>query len=1536
MRLTAVRITLTVTVVALLTGLLPAAPAWTQPAADVRVGHLTVEARREPLGIDATAPRLGWQLTAERRGVLQTAYQVQVATSRAALEAGAPDVWDSGPVASRESVAVAYDGPPLQPKTRYHWRVRVRDERGAWSPWSEPSWWETGVLGGDVGADWITAPDPAESWTDYTVTVDFTLVNDAAGVFFRTNGAGNTYLWQVGNFGGNPTLRPHVRVNGAYTLLKQVSIAHVIDDGFAAPHTMRIEVVGDTFTTFIDGVQVDTTVDATHPTGTVGFRSSGTENAIFHRIDVTAGDETLLSVDFRTGENPFTAGTVVEGGLQMTGSVDAVLAQAEPLLRRDFTVDGEVARARVYATAMGLYELRLNGRRVGDHQLAPGWTDYRTRVQYQTYDVTDLLADGGNAIGVMLGHGWYAGNVGLVGPHVYGEAPAALVRLEITYADGRTQVVSSDATWQTAPGPITSSDLLMGERYDARREQPGWDTAGFDAHGWDPVVVLDGEPTEQLVGQRDQPVRVTQELQPVAVTEPQPGRFVFDLGQNMVGVVRLRVRGEAGTTVTLRHAEVLNPDGTVYTANLRSAQATDRYTLAGDGEEVYQPRFTFHGFRYVEVTGYPGRPTPDAITGVVFHTDAPQTSRLDTSSEMLDQLHRNITWGQRGNFLSVPTDTPARDERLGWTGDINVFAPAAAFNMDVRAFLEKWLVDLRDAQSPNGAFPDVAPRVCCGEGNAGWGDAGVTVPWTLWRRYGDTRVIEDHYEAMQRWIAYLEANSDGLIRPNTAYNDWLNVDDPTPGPLISTAYFARSTELLAEMAAAIGRDADAARYAQLADDIKAAFVAEFVDEDGRVGSGSQTGYVLALAFDLLPDDLRPLAARHLVEAIEARDWHLSTGFLGTPALLPVLADTGHLDVAYRLLLNDTFPSWGYQIARGATTMWERWDSIRPDGSFQDPGMNSFNHYAYGAVGDFLFQTVAGIAPDPEVPGFRASVIRPQPGGGLTAVAGTYESVHGPIRTAWHDQDGLFTLEVEIPANTTATVHVPADTRWAVTESGVPAHDAPGVTLDRVDDGEVVYRIGSGRYRFTVDDAAGALGDAAEATAAASDAVAALVADGTLSKGEATRLQAQLGRVADAVAEARERHDAGDTEAAARAVHLALNALEQARELARRADVDDDLDGDLTVIGTRLSRYSTDHFGLAATLATADGGAAVAGTTVPLALQVTNSGSATLRDLAVRVDGPPGWVFGSPSGIGPLGPGERRTITVPATVPVDAAPGEASLTATVSHRRHGGVAVLPVAATVAVASPVAVEAAAVSPDPLEPGDTATVAVTLRNRADVAVDGSVSLAAPPGWTVADPAAFSLGRGEAQTLTVTATVPHTVTAGPADLEVTVSAAGHAAPPQPLAATVALATPPARYHDHVDAGEPASEQAHNLQASPTSGANVEAGLTRRYSYRGVAGAWFQYDMAVAPGEPFVIRVIETYDGPQRKDYEVLVNGAVVHQRDHVRTASGHGTVTYQVLVGAEHATGDTVTVRFAEDPEGRNYDPSVADVWTLPLDGG
>jgi alpha-L-rhamnosidase len=890
------------------------------------VTNLRCEYKNTPLGMDVLQPRLSWELVSTERATTQTAYQIHVAVSAAKL-AKNELLWDSGKQSSDASTQVVYGGPALQTGQRYYWQVQVSDNQGRTSAWSEPAYWEMGLLqASDWKAGWITPnvqEDPSKS---------------------------------------NPS----------------------------------------------------------------------------------------------------------------------------PMLRRVFEAKKDIASAQLYASAMGLYQLELNSKRVGDQYFTPGWTAYDFRFQYQTYDVTAQLKPGKNCLGALLGDGWFRGYMGWGNNHnSYGSKLALLAQLVITYKDGKQQIVGTDADWKATTGPILMSDIYNGETYDARLELPGWSDASYDDKDWKGVTLLE-TPKQALVAPAGPPVREIQEIKPVKVIKTPEGDTVLDMGQNMVGWLRFHVTAPAGTTITLRHAEVLDKNGNFYTANLRAAMQTIRYTTKGQGVETFEPHFTFQGFRYVAVAGWPGEPPLDAFTGIVVHSAIDPTGTFESSSAMLNQLQHNIIWGQKGNFVDVPTDCPQRDERLGWTGDAEVFARTASYNHDTAAFYTKWLKDVALDQQDNGAVPDVIPNVLShktrkgGSGSAGWADVATVVPWTVYLSYGDRRVLEAQYPSMKAWVEYIRraAGERYLWNTGATYGDWLAFatsasDYPgatTDKDLIQTVYFARSTDLLRAAAEVLDKKDDAEFYALLLQHIRSAFQKEFVTPNGRLSSNTQTAYALALAFDLLPEPQRQQAADRL--AADVRHFqHLTTGFLGTPVLCKALSDYGHLDEAYMLLNRKEYPSWLYPISKDATTIWERWDGIKPDGTFQDAGMNSFNHYAYGAIGDWMYRVIAGIDIDPKQPGYKHILLQPHPGGGLTFAKGSVHSMYGRVASGWELKDGKMTLSVELPANTTATVRLPRAKLEQVTESGKPLQSSPGISGLRQSDDVVVMEVGSGSYVFNYESSA---------------------------------------------------------------------------------------------------------------------------------------------------------------------------------------------------------------------------------------------------------------------------------------------------------------------------------------------------------------------------------------------------------------------------------------------------------------------------------
>lgn len=721
---------------------------------------------------------------------------------------------------------------------------------------------------------------------------------------------------------------------------------------------------------------------------------------------------------------------------------DETKSNPAPLLRRDFTVNGKkkIARARLYASAMGLYELHLNGNRVGDQYFTPGWTAYDFRYQYQTYNVTDMLKSGANCLGVMLGDGWFRGHMAFEGKrNNYGKKVALLAQLVITYSDGSQDVIGSDGNWKASTGAVLLSDIYDGETYDARLEKQGWSEAGYDDKAWSGVTVMDA-PEAKVVAAAGPPVKKIEEVKAVKVLRTPAGDTVVDMGQNMVGWIKFRVSAPAGTTITLRHGEVLDKEGNFYTENLRAAKQTIQYISSGKGSEVFEPHFTFQGFRYVAVSGWPGEVKPEDFTGEVVHTAIARTGTFETSSALINQLEHNILWGQKGNFLDVPTDCPQRDERLGWTGDAQIFSSTASFNFETVGFYEKWLKDLALDQQDDGAVPHVIPNILShttrkGESaSSGWADVSVVVPWNVYQAFGDRRVLEQQYPSMKAWVEYMrkQAGDKYLYNTGFTFGDWLafaTTDSDYPGAttdkdFVQTAYFAHSTELLAKTATLLDKTQDAAEYQELEKKIKAAFLREFVTPNGRLSSNTQTAYTLALTFDLLPESMRAEAADRL--AADVRKFgHLTTGFLGASGLCWALSNFGHWDEAYMLLNRTEYPSWLYPITKGATTIWERWDGIKPDGTFQDAGMNSFNHYAYGAIGMWMYGAVAGIRLDEAHPGYKHILIAPHPGGGLTFARASVDSEYGKVASGWEVADGKFKLKVEVPPNATALVKMPS-------------------------------------------------------------------------------------------------------------------------------------------------------------------------------------------------------------------------------------------------------------------------------------------------------------------------------------------------------------------------------------------------------------------------------------------------------------------------------------------------------------------------------
>ncbi len=1089
-------------------------PAFTGPV------ELRVDDLKTPLGIDDPAPRFSWQLQDSARGAKQSAYEVRVSSRPELLGNGTanPDVWDSGRIESGKSLNVRYGGPAIALSTRYFWQVKLWDAAGKPYAESEVGWWETGLLKQENWrARWIGYETAEEDAVRHAPAL--WIANPDALTVRRKKGGKRHFAYRETVMLAKPARRAVLYVaaqdtvsawiNGEQVLTadpltawkfmpwKKFVCAEVSRELTAGANTIAIEQVNYLGKSYgaakDDAPPLNATLFVEYEDGTTAAFASGTEWKTTARMPKgkAAAGWHGKSFDDRGWKNA--VAWTQKPGPDVDPLGHPWISDSVKSLRRSFTVNAPVKSARLYATALGIYEMFLNGKRVGDQVLAPGWTDYRERVVYQTYDVTDLIAQGNNAIGALLAPGWYVTPLqGEQQPNNYGVTPPAMrAQLRIEHTDGSVDWVATDESWQASTSYILHSEIYDGESMDARAilQTIGSFVTSVIAQDWPHTTIIAPAPVK-IFAQNFPPIRVERTLAAESVTEPRPGVYVYDFGQNLSGVERLRVEGPRGTDVRVRFAEVLNADGTIYTENLRTAKATDHFILGGKGIEEFTPQFTFHGFRYAELTGLPAAPGKDAVTAVVFHTDAPFTAKLDTGSAMINKLWSNILWGQRSNFMGVPTDCPQRDERLGWMADAQVFWRAASYNMDLAAFARKYAGDMRGTQTGTPYYGVFAPGTIKESSGsaAAWSDAGVIIPWTSWLQNGDTSVIDENWAAMEKFLDAIEAaNPDGLRKKDagTEFGDWLSPEGKTNYTLLATAYWAYDATLMRQMAHATDRAQAEEKYAQLFDKIRAAFEKQFVRADGFVagadnggesfgglnnpkarskGGDTQTGYVLALHMNLVPDDLRAAAAQRLVDKIKANHELLGTGFVGTAYLLEELTRSGHADLAYQLLLNTKYPSWGYEVEHGATTMWERWNGDRMRG---DPTMNSYNHYAYGAVADWIYRDAAGVDATPLDAGFHMVVLHPAFNAQLGSVAFDYDSAYGAIHSDWRVQGSTAVWHVTIPANTTGWISLNANEAAKYKLEGAPLTGsklAKATTRGQ----ESGFELAAGSYSFMVE------------------------------------------------------------------------------------------------------------------------------------------------------------------------------------------------------------------------------------------------------------------------------------------------------------------------------------------------------------------------------------------------------------------------------------------------------------------------------------
>ncbi|HEX7781576.1 MAG TPA: family 78 glycoside hydrolase catalytic domain [Sphingobium sp.] len=1047
-----------------------ATPIRARPVAGLRIEAQHADGLDNPLNLHAQQVRLSWRLVSPRRDILQQAYRIGVATSRTAAEAGQFDLWDSGRVDGRQSFDVRYGGKPLASRDRCFWQVEVWDNQGqhAMSPVAS---WEMGLLDPrDWHAPWIAA-ETAPIREDRLAGLPWLTGGDGekASIDGRSYRlplnlpeAAEVTLFLVGN------RQPEAMLDG-----QPLALPPRNPDAFGPPPPCRLRLSlsrgRHLLALFVPG-DPRPRPDSRPPRGAMLVRA---DLASGHSLHIT-GEKARV-----TAGRPDGWGTPALSDSHWP-AVQAVPGEGAPfpgngafLLRRAFAVGKPVRSARLYMTALGSYVPMLNGERVGCQAVTPEWTDFRRHVLYRAYDVTDRIKAGDNVLGAIVGDGWYGGYMAPAGRFGFGPPPLRLrAQLELDYQDGGREVIAGEDGWSLARSAITACDIYDGEEVDARRDQPGWADTGFTPppHLWEPASPVD-TPALLLVGAMLPAIEPSQTLKPDSIKQRADGSVLVDFGQNFAGWIRLRVTGETGRKIQMRYAELIGKDGAVDQASLRAAHATDSYILRGDaGGETFEPRFTYHGFRYVQIDGLPDALSADAIDGIVVHSHLPETGQLKLGQYVPQRLWQNGLWSQRSNFFGTPTDCPQRDERLGWTGDAHVFWDAACFNMDTAAFTRKFMLDIRDAQRSDGSFPDIAPNNDLAHftppgSSPGWGDAGVSIPWMSWQRYGDTAVIDEHWQAMVRFLGSIhKANPDFLWvkERGNDFGDWLSLDgkepgDPTtPKDLIGTAMWKAAADAMVDMARATNRDGDVRRYQAMAASITQAFNRAYVRTDGSVGNGSQTGYIQALHFGLLPEAQRAAAVGHLVADIERRGKVLSTGFLGTPYSLDVLADAGHIGLVYDLLLRTAYPSWGYMIAHNATTTWERWNA-----DMEGDSMNSYNHYALGAVSGFMFRRIAGISPI--VPGFARFRFDPVYDPRMPNAGARYESQAGPIVTNWQRRpDGAFALDLSVPANSRCELHLPATSVAQVRADGGTA-----TRFKAMPGRKLVLDVGSGDYAFSV-------------------------------------------------------------------------------------------------------------------------------------------------------------------------------------------------------------------------------------------------------------------------------------------------------------------------------------------------------------------------------------------------------------------------------------------------------------------------------------
>lgn len=1095
------------------------APVSAAAISDAVIENLTTDYAVNPLGIDNETPVFGWTMQSNLRGQCQTAYKIGVASSKEKAEKGDFDFWDSGKTVSCKSVAISYEGKTLAAATRYYWQVTVWDKDGKTAT-SDIAYFETGLMNqGWSDAKFIgKQPSGGFMYTSFTIEMDLLIHSGSASVGFGGNNKSNYYMWQINSWNNQYVyLRPHKIENGNYKTIEEVNISD--DIGYTSSqllgNTIHLKIVSENGvikTYFGNRTEPSAVTDLGGPVnlGRIIFRGYSsakvTEKATYDNIVIKDGvGNVIFTEDFENDEsgtfNTTDALVIADGGYTVGAPSDTgreyfgimsdsatSLGEAAPMLRKEFTLTKEIDSARLYATAAGAYNFYINGNKVGDEYLAPGRTEYTAYTLYQTYDVTRYLKVGDNAAGALLGHGWYNRARG-----EYGDNLALMAKIVVKFKDGTTNTVITDGSWKfSVHGPLLDDDIYNGDKYDARRELTGFDTAEFTPDSsWLSVTTYEKSSLNlgDIISLPAEGIKIVKTLPAVAVTEPEKGVYIYDFGQNFAGVVEFTATAPEGTVIKLRHGEVLNQDldgkgsgmdgaeGTLYTENLYTnnkqmrAEATDYYTFKGDPDgETYSPLMTQHGFRYVEITGISSPLPLSAVKGLVMSSAMEDTGEFETSNDRVNRLYQNALWSKLSNFISVPIDCPQRSERMGWTGDAQIFTRTATYMSNCNNFFKKYLKDLFAAQKPNGAILDAVPNGWINAtGNAanGWGDAAVIIPWQLYAQYGDTSVIEDYFDNMCRYVDHLVATSQGYIRNNGPYGDWMNTGQSTDLAIVETAYSAYVSNLLSQMAAVIGRDAEAKVYKAHFEGYRNAWRTAYIEADGSLTNETQTAYVLGIQFGLFDENEIPDAANRLVGLIEANGNKLSGGFLGLPFINPALSKAGKDETAYTLLEQDAHPSWLRPVDMGATTIWEAFYVMNP---WTGMVALSHNHYAYGSIAEWMYTNVLGIQRDEtnaDTVAYKKIVLKPSMGGTITYAKGSYKSVMGKIYSAWNRNNNGYTYTAVIPANTTATLYLPISDGMTAYEGGISANNAEGVTYLKTENGDAVYQLASGTYNFTV-------------------------------------------------------------------------------------------------------------------------------------------------------------------------------------------------------------------------------------------------------------------------------------------------------------------------------------------------------------------------------------------------------------------------------------------------------------------------------------